>query len=101
MAALLLGLETVLYLSNRLRVYMAYLTTPPSSPARNNFESRLIEFHAKTLQFLARAILIYEKGSITRAFEAFWHNEAVSTFKDDCNRMPAVPRLKRAIMIGN
>ena len=35
MSALLLGLETALYLSNRLQVYMAYLTTVPASPARN------------------------------------------------------------------
>ncbi|KAJ9601892.1 hypothetical protein H2200_013607 [Cladophialophora chaetospira] len=87
MAALLLGLETALYLSNRLRVYLGYLTILPISAARDNFEACLTEFHAMILRFLASAIRIYEKGSITRAFEAFWRNEDMSTFEDECNKM--------------
>jgi hypothetical protein len=62
--AALLGLETALYLSNRLQVYMGYWVTLPTSPARVNFESCLIEFHALILRFLADAIRIYQKGSI-------------------------------------
>jgi hypothetical protein len=87
MAALLLGLETAFYLSNRLQVYMAYLTILPTSPARNNFETCLVELHALILQFLAGAIRIYQKGSITRAFDAFWRIEDVSTFENECNNM--------------
>ncbi|RMZ86987.1 hypothetical protein DV736_g5785, partial [Chaetothyriales sp. CBS 134916] len=87
MAALLLGLETALYLSNRLRVYMAYLTTLPASLARNNFETCLVEFHVLILQFLAHAMRIYQKGSITRAFDAFWRVEDVATFENKCDKM--------------
>ena len=71
MAALLLGLETALYLSDRLQVYKTYLATLPATPARQNFESCLVDYHALILRFLAGAIQIYSKGSIARAFEAF------------------------------
>ncbi|OQV00709.1 NACHT domain-containing protein, partial [Cladophialophora immunda] len=87
MAALLLGLETALYLSNRLQVYIKYLTTLPASQARTNFETSLVEFYALILQFLAGAVRIYQKDSITRAFDAFWRIEDVSTFENACNKM--------------
>src|SRR2546423_14391897 len=56
MAALLLGLEIALYLSNRLQVHMGYWATLPATPARANLEACLIEFPPL---FLARAIRIY------------------------------------------
>src|SRR6266516_2512004 len=87
MEGLLLGLETALYLSNRLEVYMTYLASLPLSQTRVNFESCLVEFHALILRFLAGAIRIYQKGSIARGFDAFWRVEDVSTFEDECNKM--------------
>ena len=87
MATLLLGLETALYLSNRLQVYMDYSATLPATPARVNFESCLVEFHALILRFLAGAIRIYQKHSIARGFDAFWRTEDVSTFEDRCDKM--------------
>jgi hypothetical protein len=87
MAALLLGLKTALYLSNRLRVYMVYWATLPASPARVNLESCLVEFHALILRFLAGAIRTYQKSSATRGFKAFWWIKDVSTFEDKCNKI--------------
>jgi len=87
MAALLVGVETTLYLSNRLQVYVKYWATLSASPARNNFEACLVEFHAFILRFLAGAIRIYQKGSITRAFDAFWRIEDVWVFENECNKM--------------
>ncbi|EXJ95094.1 hypothetical protein A1O1_00213 [Capronia coronata CBS 617.96] len=87
MAALLLGLETALYLSNRLQAYMTYMATLPPSLTRGNLESCLIEFHALILRFLGKAIRLYQKGSITRVFDAFWRVEDVSTFEDECHKM--------------
>ena len=94
MAALLLGLETALYLSNRLQVYMAYLTTVPASPARNNFETCLVEYHALMLKFLAGAIRVYQKSSIRRAFEAFWRIEDVASFENKSNKMASRAEIK-------
>ncbi|OAP55758.1 hypothetical protein AYL99_09910 [Fonsecaea erecta] len=87
MEALVLGLEMTLYLSNRLEVYMNYITAIPPSQARANFESCLVEFHALVLRFLAQAIRIYQKGSVARGFDAFWRLEDVSTFEDECNKL--------------
>lgn len=67
MTALLLGVETTLYLSNRLQVFIAYMATLPAtlpaSAAHNNFEACLVEFHALILRFLAGAIRVCQKGS--------------------------------------
>ncbi|KIW24692.1 uncharacterized protein PV07_10393 [Cladophialophora immunda] len=97
MAALLLGLETALYLSNRLRVYIEYLTTLPASQARTNFETSLVEFYALILQFLAGAVRIYQRGSITRAFDAFWRIEDVSAFENACNKMASRAEIDASI----
>src|SRR5690349_18270756 len=94
MAALLLGLETTLYLSNRLQVYMAYWAILPASPARNHFESCLVEFHALILRFLAGAIRIYQKGSIANAFDAFWRIEEVSSFEKECIKMASYAEIE-------
>src|ERR1700761_1477037 len=87
MAALLLGLETALYLSSRLQVYMEFLTSLPISPARVNFETCLAEFHTFILRFLANAIRTYERRSVLRGLEAFWRIEEVSSFENKCLKM--------------
>jgi len=87
MAALLEGLKTALYTMNRLKVYMDYVRDLPVALTRTNFESSLTELHALILQFLARAILIYQKNTLTRAFDAFWKPEQVAKFEDDCDRI--------------
>ncbi|KIX03042.1 uncharacterized protein Z518_06592 [Rhinocladiella mackenziei CBS 650.93] len=94
MATLLVGLEMALYLSNRLQVYMAFLASLARTPACENFESTLVDFHVLILRFLARAIRIYEKGSIARGFEAFWRMEEVSTFEDESNKMASRAELE-------
>ena len=66
---------------------MVYWTTLPVSPARITLEACLVEFHALILRFLAGAIRIYQKSSVTRGFEAFWRIEDVSSFEDECNKM--------------
>jgi hypothetical protein len=84
MEALLRGLNTTLYMANRLKVYMDYLQKLPISQARTNFETALIELYACILQFLARAICIYQKSGLARAFDAFWKPEEVADFEHEC-----------------
>ncbi|KIW36652.1 uncharacterized protein PV06_11164 [Exophiala oligosperma] len=86
-AALVLGVETALYLSNRLRVYMAFLARLADTPARQNFAACLLEFHAMILRFLAQAIRIYQQGSMARGFKAFWHVEDILQFQDNCYKI--------------
>lgn len=87
MAALLEGLKTSLYTMNRLKVYMDYVRDLPLALTRTNFESSLTELHALILQFLARAIQIYRKNTLTRAFDAFWKPEDVADFEANCDRI--------------
>src|SRR5271154_2093948 len=87
MASLLLGIETCLYLSNRMQEYMKYLASLPATLARENFESCLVEFHALILGFLGTALRSFEKNSLGRGFEAFWRIEDVSNFDDKCYKM--------------
>jgi hypothetical protein len=78
MEALLTGLNTALYMMNRLKVYLQYLLDVPAAQSRANFELVLIELHARILQFLARAIRIYQKSTLSRAFDAFWKPEEIT-----------------------
>ena len=87
MAPLLFGLERALYQSNRLQVYINYLAILPPTLARENLESCLVEFYALILQFLGKAIRIYQRGSVARGVDSFWRVEDVSSFGDECNKM--------------
>ena len=89
MAALLTGLETTLYMVNRLKAYWEYLGELPEAQSRTNFETALTELHAIILQFLARAIQIYQKSSLSRGFDAFWKPDEVSNFDSECDKIAA------------
>ena len=89
MAGLLFGLNIALYMMNRRKAYMEYLPNLPATRTRTNFENSLIEFHAAILKFLARAIRIYQKNSLTRAFDAFWKLGEVSDFENECDKIGA------------
>lgn len=66
---------------------MDYVRDLPAALTRTNFESSLIDLHALILQFLARAIRIYQKNTLTRAFDAFWKPEEVVNFEADCDKI--------------
>jgi hypothetical protein len=87
MAALLVGLKTALYMMNRLKAYMDYLRDLPVTRTRTNFENSLIELHALILQFLVKAIQMYQKSRLTLAFDAFWKPEEVCHFESECDKV--------------
>jgi hypothetical protein len=89
MRALLTGLKTALYTMNRLKAYLEYLSTLPETQSRANFESVLIELHAHILQFLAKAIRIYQRRTLSRAIDAFWKPEDITGFERECDRIGA------------
>jgi NACHT domain len=91
-AALLMGVQTALYMINRLKAYLeflAFLRDRPKTQPRANFETALIDFSGHTLQFLARAIQMYEKGGLSCAFAAFWKPEEIQNFESDCDKIAA------------
>jgi hypothetical protein len=89
MKTLLTGLKTALYTMNRLKAYLEYLPTLPETQSRANFESVLIELHAHILQFLAKAIGIYQSRTLSRAIDAFWKPEEITSFERECDRIGA------------
>ncbi|KAL8907866.1 MAG: hypothetical protein Q9171_005691 [Xanthocarpia ochracea] len=86
MAALLAGCETSLYMANRLKAYMDFPRTLPTTLTRTNFETAVIELYAHILRFLARAIAVYQDSTIHRAFMAFWTTSDFQSFETDCDR---------------
>src|SRR5436305_6002595 len=87
MASLLLGCETALYMANRLKAYMIFLHGLPAMEARTSFETTLKKFYARILQFLAQAIQIYQIPTIKRTLKAFWEDNDVQNFEQDCNKL--------------
>ena len=72
MATLLSGLEIILYMGNRLKVYYEFLTRLPDCLARTNFEATLLELQVKLLQFLAKAMILYLTNPFVRSWKAIW-----------------------------
>lgn len=87
MSSLLVGCETVLYMTNRLKAYMEFLNGLPATLTRTNFESVMTKLYARILQFLARAIQIYKTPSFRRAFNAFWQDSDVLEFEQECDKL--------------
>jgi len=89
MSALLSGLETAFYMTNRLKVYWEYLHGLPEGQSRLNFETALTMFHSRVLQFLARAIQVYKRSVLSRNFNAFWNPDEISGFDSECEKIAA------------
>jgi hypothetical protein len=89
MASLLVGCKTVLYMANRLKVYMDFLHGLPATLtlARTNLEMAVTELYAHILQFLARAIQIYTSPTIKRVIRAFWKESDVQEFEQLCDKI--------------
>lgn len=87
MTSLLVGCETVLYMANRLKAYMDFLHELPATLARTNLESAITKLYTYILQFLARAIQIYQTGSFQRALNAYWHDDDVQEFEQKCDKL--------------
>jgi hypothetical protein len=84
MGVLFSGLETVLYMGNRLKVYYEFLPKLQVSTARTNFEAALLELQVKLLKFLAKAMILYPKNPILRSWDAVWGADEVNAFDVDC-----------------
>jgi hypothetical protein len=87
MTSLLVGCETVLYMANRLKAYLDFLHGLPETLTRTYFETAVIKLYAHILQFLARAIQIYQTSTIQRVFTAFWKDGDVEDFEKECNQL--------------
>jgi hypothetical protein len=87
MGALLSGLESALYVGNRLKVYYEYLPKLEDSQAQKNFEDALLKLQAKLLKFLAQAIILHDKKAIARTWIAVWGADEVKSFDIECGKI--------------
>ena len=87
MGALLSGLESALYVGNRLKAYYEYLPKLEASQARKNFEEALLKLQTKLFKFLAQAIILYDKNAIARSWIAVWGNDKITAFDVECNKV--------------
>lgn len=87
MTSLLVGCEIVLYMANRLKAYMDFLHRLPATLTRTNFETAVTKLYAHIIQFLARAIQIYQTPAFHRAITAFWGDSDVQDFEKVCDQL--------------
>jgi hypothetical protein len=87
MGSLLVGLDKVLYLLNRCKVYeLLYPYDAAIDTAYRNFASGLTDLYVLILRFLATAIRAYDQNTTRRAWEAFWSPDCIGDFRG------AIPR---------
>jgi hypothetical protein len=91
MGALLVGLDKILYLIDRCRIYeILYVRRPqPTDPAETivfkTFTSALVELYAIILKFLAKANKFLEKGTAQRGLAAFFNPTDVADLEKKCD----------------
>jgi len=84
-AVLVTGIELALYMSNRLRVYLATYAGLSPSLAADNFRKALVSLNAHILGFLAHAIRVQRKRSAARVVQALWDSEDLTQFGERCD----------------
>jgi hypothetical protein len=90
MGALLLGLDRALYIIDRCKVYeILYPRDPSVGIAGDNFELALTKLYVLILQFLSKAIHLYDKTTATRALKAFWDPNDITDFEKRCQDLEA------------
>ncbi|TKA82405.1 hypothetical protein B0A49_00003 [Cryomyces minteri] len=88
--ALLVGADTITYLTNRCKIYEVlylYGAINPTELCVTNLETALVELYAAMLRFLAEAVSIYEKRSGGRSVHALLNPLAVQNFVENCRSL--------------
>lgn len=86
-AVLVTGTELVLYVGNRLRVYLDIYAQLSRSYASDNFHKALVNLYAHLLAFLANAIRIQQKTTTARVIQGFWDLGSLTRFESECDNL--------------
>jgi len=86
-AILVTGMELSLYMSNRLKVYLNTYARLSPSLASDNFRRALVNLYAHILGFLAHAIRVQRKSSISRVAQALWDTSDLTQFEERCDAL--------------
>jgi len=87
MGALLAGLKITLYMVHRLEAYVGYYGGLSPSLATENFKASLVNLYARVLEFLALAIITFQKGTFNRTVDSLFTTSDFDTFEADCDRL--------------
>jgi len=82
---LVTGIELALYMGNRLKAYLDIFARLSSSPTAANFRKALVNLYAHILGFLAQAIRVQQKRSISRVSQALWNSSSLTQFEQRCD----------------
>ena len=80
-------MELSLYTTNRLKVYLDFHTRLSPSLASDNLRKALVNLFAHVLQFLARAIQVYQQSGVTRLAQAVWNSDTLVSFEEKCDQL--------------
>lgn len=81
MGTLLIGLEKILYLIDRCKVYeLLYPYNPGIEDGYQNFESALLDLYVLILEFLAIAVRTSQENAIAKTFKALWSLDSLSEY---------------------
>lgn len=84
-AAFLVGIETVLYMSNRLKIYVDYFhTVAQTAGAKQLFQEALVELYYTIFKFLGKALKRHARSRTTNIWKAFWSQNNVDMFQQTC-----------------
>ena len=78
-------MEVALFASHRLRVYSDMHTQLPISLASENLYRSLVDLYARVLKFLAQAIDIAPRSTISRIARHSWGSDSIQEFEQECD----------------
>ncbi|KAI7081261.1 hypothetical protein KC356_g9235 [Hortaea werneckii] len=82
--AIATGMEVALFASHRLRVYSDMHAQLPVSLASENLYRALVNLYARVLNFLAQAIDIEPRSTISRISRQSWGSDSIQQFEQEC-----------------
>ncbi|KAI6813582.1 hypothetical protein KC342_g16756 [Hortaea werneckii] len=82
--AIATGMEVALFASHRLRVYSDMHAQLPVSLASENLYRALVNLYARVLKFLAQAIDIEPRSTISRISRQSWGSDSIQEFEQEC-----------------
>jgi hypothetical protein len=84
-AAFFVGMETVIYMSNRLKIYVDYFhAVDQTAGAKLLFQESLVELYYTIFKFLGKALKRHSRSRATNIWKAFWSQNDVDMFQQTC-----------------
>jgi hypothetical protein len=80
-------MEVSLFASHRLRVYSEMHAQLPPSSASEHLRETLVNLYARVLRFLAQAIDVQPRSTISRIARQLWSSDSIQQFEQECEHL--------------